>query len=138
MNSVQLPAIEIPEMETGNLLPLLHQVRHALELLLERGETTTIDLRALPLAPGEEQRLEAALGQGEIEVTLHALGHSTLHETRFSGVWHITHYNAEGEVLGKFLEVARVPALLEARQEEMQAALAALQEQLDSSGESPS
>ncbi len=140
MNSVRLPAVEIPEMETGNLLPLLHEIRHALERLLASGEGTVIDLRALPMAPGEEQRLERALGEGEVQATLDALGRSVIRETRYSGVWHITHYNADDEVLGKYVEIARVPGLIEAQQEAMQEALAELQQKLNSSpsGESTS
>ena len=132
MNSVQLPAIEVTEAETGNLLPLLHEIRHALERLLDTGEETVIDLRALPMAPGEEQRLEQALGKGEVEAILDALGRSVIRETRYSGVWHVTHYNADDEVLGKYVEIARVPGLLEAQPETMQEALAELQQKLDS------
>ena len=133
MNSVQLPAIEVPQPETGNLLPLLHEIRHALELLLDTGEETTIDLRALPLAPGEEKRLEEALGRGEVKVSLSALGPSILQETAYSGVWHVTHFSANDEILGKYLEIARVPALLKAQEEEMRAALDALHKKLHSS-----
>ncbi len=39
---------------TCNVRPLLHQVRHALDNLISHGETTIIDLRSIPLAPGEE------------------------------------------------------------------------------------
>ncbi|HIE55188.1 MAG TPA: hydrogenase accessory protein HupE, partial [Chromatiaceae bacterium] len=42
---------------------------------------------SLPLAPGEEKRLEEALGEGEVKATLNALGESRLIETRYSGVW---------------------------------------------------
>ena len=130
---LQMPAIEVPGMETGNLLPILHQVRHALEELLDSGKETTIDLRALPLAPGEEKRLEEALGRGEIQVRLDALGESLFQETRYSGVWYITHWNAEGEVLGKTLEITRLPAMILAQEEEMRSALEALEERLQPS-----
>lgn len=139
MSPVEMPAIEVPEAETGNLLPLLHEIRHALRKLLGTGEETTIDLRALPLAPGEESRLEAALGEGEVKATLDALGESRLVETRYSGVWRVTHFNAQGETIGKYIEIARVPSLLQAQKEEMQGALDALDSRLQSiSGESMS
>ena len=136
MSQVQMPAIEVPHSETGNLLPLLHEIRHALQKLLEHDEETVIDLRALPLAPGEEKRLEEALGKGEVSATLDALGESRLTETRYSGVWLVTHYNSNGEVMGKYIEITRIPSLLRCQDEEMSAALAALETRLNTTGES--
>ena len=54
------------EHSTGNVVPLLHEIRHALERLVDSGEPTMIDLRGIPLAPGEEDALESALGSGEV------------------------------------------------------------------------
>ena len=52
MNSgpAQTPSIPVA-MEgefTGNVTPLLHEIRHALAALLESDEQTVIDLRAMP------------------------------------------------------------------------------------------
>jgi len=57
----QCPAVE---RSTGNVVPLLHEIRHALERLADTGECTAIDLRSLPLAPGEGDVLESMLGEG--------------------------------------------------------------------------
>ncbi len=122
--------------QTGNVPPLLHEMRHALNLLLETGETTTIDLRGLPMAPGEQERLLSFLGKGEISVELDALGKSEIIETNFSGIWLITHYNTNKEIMGKFIEVARVPEILKAQTADMQEALASLQARLQQRGRS--
>jgi|OpeIllAssembly_1097287.scaffolds.fasta_scaffold294726_2 hydrogenase-1 operon protein HyaF len=111
---------------TGNVLPLLHEVRHALERLLATGEETTIDLASLPLAPGEFDRIEAALGQGEVTATLNALGPSEIRETRYSGVWLVTHRNATDEVMGRYIEIARMPSVLLAQEPDMRKGLADL------------
>ena len=94
---------------TGNVLPLLHEVRHALERLLATGEETTIDLGALPLAPGEFDRIVEELGQGAVTAVLNALGLSEIRETRYSGVWLVTHRNVTDEVMGRYLQMANVP-----------------------------
>ena len=111
---------------TGNVLPLLHEVRHALERLLATGVETTIDLGSLPLAPGEFDRIEAALGQGEVTATLNALGPSEIRETRYSGVWLVTHRNATDEVMGRYIEIARMPSVLLAQEPDMRKGLADL------------
>lgn len=115
---------------TGNVLPLLHEVRHALERLLATGEETTIDLGALPLAPGELDRIVEALGQGAVTAVLNALGLSEIRETQYSGVWLVTHRNVTDEVMGRYIEIARMPAVLLAQDADMRQGLAGLQQAL--------
>jgi hydrogenase-1 operon protein HyaF len=118
------------DVPTGNVAPLLHEVRHALQQLLEDGRETVIDLRAIPLGPGEEQQIEDALGRGEVQLRLSALGPSEIVETRYPGVWMSTHHNPDGAVIGRFIEVCRVPALVYSQPEDMRYGLQALDERL--------
>jgi len=128
--TVQELPVETGSIETGNVLPLLHEIRHALQRLVDSGETTVIDLRSLPMAPGEEARIEATLGRGEVEATLNALGPSKIHETSIPGVWWIVHYNEDEAVMGKFIEVARVPSILNAQTVDLQVGIGAMSELL--------
>ncbi|MEA3302215.1 MAG: hydrogenase expression/formation C-terminal domain-containing protein [Pseudomonadota bacterium] len=123
--------VEIGSYNSGNIPPLLHEIRHALRNLLDNGETTTIDLRGLPMAPGEQQQLLDILGKGEISVYLDALGKSEITESIYAGVWLIIHYNSNGEVMGKFIEITRMPAILKAQTADMKGSLAALQKMLE-------
>jgi len=129
-----IPEFDIPVTVTaeftGNVTPLLHEIRHALSALLENGEQTIIDLRSMPLAPGEEAHIEAALGQGEVRVELSALGRSDIIETQYPGVWMITHSNTDGAILGKYIEIALIPDILQAQQGDIQAGLEQLSETL--------
>ncbi len=126
---IELP-VEIETLETGNVLPLLHEIRHALERLIDSAEETVIDLRSLPMAPGEEARIEAMLGKGEVEAILNALGPTKIHETSIPGVWWIVHYNENDVVLGKFIEITRIPSVLNAQTEDMQAGIATMEQLL--------
>lgn len=118
----------------GNALPLLHEIRHALARLLERGQETVIDLRSLPMAPGDEQQLEQALGTGEVRVELDAMGPSTIRETAFPGVWLVTHSNPDGDIISRFVEVTRVPAILSSQDRDIRAGLDRLGARLSASG----
>ena len=100
---------------TRNVRPLLNEIRHALERLLATGETSAIDLRSIPLAPGEEEQIEAALGVGEISAELDAMGPSEIRETGYPGVWLVTHFNTERQMMGKVIEITRVPDLLKSQ-----------------------
>jgi len=123
-------AIEVGVTRTLNVQPLLHEIRHALAQLLEQGKETVIDLRGIPLAPGEEVAIEQALGEGEVRATLSALGPSEIRETSFPGVWLVTHYNNDNQIVGKFVEVTAVPALLMSQTEDMAAGLERLKARL--------
>ena len=115
---------------THNVVPLLHEIRHGLARLLETEAATIIDLRSIPMAPGEEARIIKELGTGEVQAQMSALGPSEIMETRFPGVWLVTHYNSEKEVIGKFIEVCDMPQILKAQAEDIREGLAQLTAQL--------
>jgi hydrogenase-1 operon protein HyaF len=122
------------EPTTGNVAPLLHEIRHALDRLATSDEKTVIDLRALPLAPGEESRIEETLGAGEVHAELDALGPTNVRETAYSGVWLVTHRNAEREIIGRFVEICRIPEILMAQDEDIAGSVQQLKQQLDDVG----
>ncbi|AKH19519.1 hydrogenase expression/formation C-terminal domain-containing protein [Sedimenticola thiotaurini] len=108
---------------THNTLPLLNEVRHALKRLVRTGESTIIDLRAIPFGPGDEERLLDLLGQGEVQATLDSLGRTSIKESRFSGVWIVDHYNSEDERIAFQIEVIDIPDLLRAQADDMSQSL---------------
>ncbi|MDH3903060.1 MAG: hydrogenase expression/formation protein [Xanthomonadales bacterium] len=116
---------------TWNVKPILHEIRHALLELLDNGNTSVIDLRSIPLAPGEEETIISALGQGEVHARLDALGRSDIVETTYSGVWLVTHYNENEAVVGRFIEITELPAILKSQREDMSDALIELTQELE-------
>jgi hydrogenase-1 operon protein HyaF len=128
--------IQIGNELTWNVQPILHEIRHALVALLETGETRVIDLRSIPLAPGEEQTIIDTLCCGEVHAKLNALGPSEIYETRFAGVWLITHYNEDNSVIGRFIEITKIPDILQSQNEDMAIALQQLETELSEWGES--
>lgn len=119
--------IQIGNELTWNVQPILHEIRHALRKLLVTGHTGIIDLRSIPLAPGEEDTLLDTLGCGEVHAKLDALGPSEILETRFAGVWLITHYNEDNSIIGRFIEITTLPEILKSQQEDMEASLGQLE-----------
>jgi len=104
---------------TGNAPPLLRELAEQVKRLLESGETSAIDLSALPLTPADLDWLHEKLGTGEIAVTLQANGESTLNETACPGIWWVTHRNEQGAVTSQFIEVAFVPELVKAHPQDV-------------------
>jgi len=112
----------------GNVLPILNEIRHALDKLLDAGEPTVIDLAGLPFGPGELDELESALGTGELNASLDALGASRIRETAFPGVWWLEHQNPQGEIVGRFIEITYTPEILSSQAADVAAGRARLEE----------
>jgi len=112
----KLQAIRVrTELASGNIPPLLHEVRHALEALSMTGASNIIDLKSIPLAPGEQEAILATLGEGEVRAELESLGKSEIRETSFAGVWVVTHYDEQGDIKARFIEITRMPEILESQ-----------------------
>ena len=118
------------EFASGNVPLLLNELRHALERLLEDGTVHAIDARAIPLAPGEEERLLTALGKGELSAEFDAHGRTEIRECAYPGIWCITHYDTAGTVIGRFIEVTFAPALLASQRPDVVQGLERLRKQL--------
>ena len=118
--------IQVGDELTQNVKPLLHEIKHALDNLIETGQTSIIDLRSIPLAPGEEDKILSTLGQGEVLAKLNALGLSEVIETQYAGVWLVTHYNDENTIISRFIEVTTMPEILCSQTEDIMKAYSSL------------
>lgn len=76
------------------------------------GHTGAIDLRWLPLYPGDIEKLRDVLGTGEVAATVAALGDSTVQETAIPCVWWVTHHGGEANLIGHWIEISETPSLL--------------------------
>lgn len=107
------------ELRTANLRPLLQQVEQALQDLAENGQTSVIDLGAMPFSAQDEQDLREHLGRGEVSATVDAFGPTLVEETAIRGVWLVEHKDADERRLTLHLEVTRIPEILVAPAEDL-------------------
>lgn len=110
------------------LRALLQEISTLLHDLNENGTGGSVDLRSLPLFPGDYQTLQNILGQGEVQVSLNTLGPSSLYETTVPGVWWVSHRNEADEVIAEFIEVTSCPAILQTPSGELTTAVERLRE----------
>lgn len=97
---------------TPNVQALLNEIATLLAVLLESGAPDSIDLRGLPLMPGEREALRNALGRGEVSAKVSALGEAEIYETAFPGVWWAQHLSESGETVAELIEICLQPAML--------------------------
>ena len=81
----------------GGVEAILSELVSLLERLADGNSPGSIDLRSLPMSPPDRALLQRVLGNGEVQATVNARGLSKIHETRFSGVWWIEHFDQEGD-----------------------------------------
>ena len=108
---------------SGNAPALLREIVEMVRRLIAVGEPSAIDLQALPLTPADLAWLRERLGEGEVRITLDADGESSLTEMNCPGVWWVTHRNPRGAVVSEFVEVAFVPEVVKAHQEDVEIGL---------------
>ena len=117
----------------GNIRALLAEIAAHLEKLAANGETGMIDLNSLPFAPGEYEQLRQTLGQGEVSARVEAIGPSEIIEMRYPGVWWVTHYNVEGDIVADTLEITAMPEIIKSQPEDIRMGLELLKETLNDS-----
>jgi hydrogenase-1 operon protein HyaF len=118
----------------GNIRALLAEIVTCLEKLDHNNETGMIALSSLPFAPGEYEQLRLTLGRGEVSVRIDAIGPSEIFETQYPGVWWVTHYNVEGDIVADMLEITTIPEIIKSQPEDVHAGLERLQAQLGGHG----
>ena len=122
---------DVEQYSIGNLRALLVEIAALLEKLACSGSAASIDLDSLPFAPGEYEQLRQLLGAGEVTAHIEAIGPSEIIETRYPGVWWVTHYNVEGDIVADSLEIATIPEILKSQPADIAAGLELLHTQLN-------
>ena len=131
IDKIGVKVVAAMDLPTGNVKALLHEIAGLLEVWVQKGEAASIDLRSLPLSRGDYDELGAALGVGAVTASVDAIGASDVHETRYAGVWRVTHRNEAGEVVADLIEVCDMPAILRAPVEDVADGLLRLKDALD-------
>ncbi|OIQ63159.1 hypothetical protein GALL_553020 [mine drainage metagenome] len=61
------------------------------------------------------------------------IGNTEVRETLYPGVWWLTYYNAEGDIVADLLEITAVPEILKAPEEDIRDGLVRLRDLLTQS-----
>ena len=124
-------------MTVGSVRAIGQEIAALLTRLAERGESGAIDLKSLPVGSQDREALAEMLGEGEVTAAVEAFGATRVRETRFRGVWWVTHENSAGDVIAEFIEVTSVPEILKTPAGELAPAAARLRARLEA-GDEPS
>jgi hydrogenase-1 operon protein HyaF len=127
------PAVALED-PSGNGKAILHEIADLLGRLVSEGRQGIIDLRAMPLTPGDYTELEEALAPGAVRVEIDAAGPTEVCETVYPGVWWTRHRNESGETVAEFIEVTTCPEILKSHVDDVREGHARLLRVLDTPG----
>ncbi len=135
MKNCHQPTPRVPFVEA-----LLQEITALLDELLRTGKEGAIDLRGLPLLESDRKQLEQALGHGEVNVLVSALGETRVWETAFAGVWWLRHMQVQGEgrpdkIISEQIAVTFIPEILKTHRADAESALQNLQQKVGREGE---
>lgn len=119
MSSLSDIPVSVPEAATGMAAAVLSELADFLQALAAHDKTHSIDLHSLPMNTADRSELQAALGQGEVEIQLNSLGQSQLYETAYAGIWWVRHFDTEGRLISELIDICSVPTILIAHQDDI-------------------
>lgn len=125
------PVAAEPGGPSGNGTAILHEILDLLGRLASDGSCGIIDLRAMPLTPGDYAQLEEALAAGAVRVEIDAAGPTQVFETVYPGVWWTRHRNESGETVAEFIEITACPEILKSHVDDVREGRTRLQRTLD-------
>lgn len=117
-------------MNTGMAWSVINEISTLLDRLASQGETSSIDLRSLPLTDADRAQLEELLGRGEVRASLDLMGGSEVWETSLAGVWWVRHEGAGGQVSSEEIAITQIPEILRAHPADIEASAAQLRRDL--------
>ncbi|MCI0390900.1 MAG: hydrogenase expression/formation protein [Acidobacteria bacterium] len=117
-------------MELMNANPVLNEIKHALRVLCERGETHTINIMNFPLTTEDMKFLDEVLGRGVITISYDGLESTFWQESKIAGVWWGEYRNAYGRVTLRTIEITEFPALAKSQPDDIMDGIRRLDEVL--------
>lgn len=96
----------------SNAKAIIEKLVELLRHLLQNDEAASLDLSGFPLTSRDYEILNDMLGSGEVSAEIADDALISVRETGIPGVWWVTHYNNDGELISEFIEVAYCPEAL--------------------------
>lgn len=109
-------------LRTGLAKAILSEAARKLTSFAESGQPDAVDLAGLPMTPADFEDMDAALGRGEVEITLNVAGTTEIWETAYPGLWRVRHCGAEAKITSQELLITRIPEIVMTHMDDCRAA----------------
>ncbi len=123
-----------PVRNFSRALAVVNEIESMLAKLADTGICGSIDLRSLPMAPGDREVLRRIFSEGEVSAVIRAFGQTQVYESVVRGVWWVEHQNEDGNVSAEFIEVTHMPEILKTPLDDVADGLDVLHSQLEALG----
>jgi len=115
---VDTSAEDVPDCVV-NALPILVELESQCADFDGDGKPREINLTLLPLTDADVEFLDERLGRGPVDTLSRAYGKCQVTSTLTANVWWVRYYNSMGTLILNTLQVAEVPAVLCAAEEDL-------------------
>lgn len=117
--------------ETMNVSPkakaILYEIDGALQRFINTGETWSIFINKMSLAPEERQEIRDFLGQGSIKITLSDSAEpAEWMESSISGIWYGVFYDKNNNPILETIEIGKFPEVASSQVEDINRGLKTL------------
>ena len=114
--------------EVANALPILVELEEAVRAYGANGTAHSINFSLLPTTAEELEFIDARLGRGPINILSQAYGKCQVISTLTPNIWWVRYYNTMDKLILNSLEVAAVPDVVTAAEEDLQDSATRLEE----------
>jgi hydrogenase-1 operon protein HyaF len=114
--------------EMANARPILIELAEAARKYAADGTEHSINFSLLPTTDEELAFIDARLGRGPIDILSQAYGKCQVISTATPNVWWVRYYNGMDKLILNSIEVAAVPSVVRAAEEDLRDSAVRLQE----------
>jgi hydrogenase-1 operon protein HyaF len=112
-----------------NAIPILYEIKEALEDFIKTGQNHIIYTNKIPISEEDKEFLLDVLGEGSIKIEYKSKReYITYKETSLIGVWLGVVHDAEKKPILEILEINSFPFMLQAPKEDMEESIKKLKD----------
>ncbi|WP_069269205.1 hydrogenase expression/formation protein [Paraburkholderia nodosa] len=78
-----------------------------------------VNLTLLPLSPGDEQLIDAMLGEGSVQVLARGYGNCRVGSTAIANCWRVAYFNSQDTLILNTIEITDLPEVVRAAPEDI-------------------
>lgn len=112
-----LPALLPPGVM--NAPSILSEVRDHVARWRAGDAPHVLNLTLLPLSPGDEQMIDAVLGEGAVQVLSRGYGNCRVGSTAIANCWRVAYFNSQDTLILNTIEITDLPEVVRAAPEDL-------------------
>ncbi|NUY05730.1 hydrogenase expression/formation protein [Paraburkholderia sp. JPY169] len=132
------PMMPLPDMlplDVMNAPSILSEVRDSAARWRAGHAPHIVNLTLLPLSPGDQQLIDAVLGEGAVQILSRGYGNCRVGSTAIANCWRVAYFNSQDMLILNTIEITDLPEVVRAAPEDLADSRERLTQLIDWMGE---